>query len=81
MRLSIGAAQTGAAVNLLLAAVKVGAGVFGHTYALAADGVESLADVVSSLFVWGGISVDATPAADERLDLTHAALATQVPRI
>jgi cation diffusion facilitator family transporter len=62
---SIRAAQTGAGVNLVLAALKVAAGIFGHTYALIADGVESMADVVSSLIVWGGIAVGARPADDD----------------
>ena len=52
---AIRAAQAGAALNLVLAFVKIGAGIVGHTYALVADGVESLADVVSSLIVWGGV--------------------------
>ena len=62
---SIRAAQTGAGDNVLLAAVKVVAGVFGHSYALIADGVESLSDVVASLIVWGGIAVGARPADDD----------------
>jgi cation diffusion facilitator family transporter len=59
------AAQLGALANLVLAVVKISAGVLGHTYALVADGVESLADVVSSLVVWGGISVGARPADED----------------
>lgn len=55
------AAKLGAATNILLAAVKIGAGVAGHSYALVADGIESLADVASSLIVWGGIAVGARP--------------------
>ena len=65
VRLNIRAAQTGAGVNVLLAAVKVAAGVFGHSYALIADGVESLSDVVASLIVWGGIAVGARPADED----------------
>ncbi|MDB4916752.1 MAG: cation diffusion facilitator family transporter [Gemmatimonadetes bacterium] len=65
VRSSIRAAQTGAAANILLAAAKITAGIFGNTYALVADGVESLADVVSSLIVWGGIAVGARPADED----------------
>jgi cation diffusion facilitator family transporter len=38
-----------------LAVVKITAGVLGNAYALVADGVESLTDVVSSLVVLGGL--------------------------
>lgn len=44
----------GIALNAALAAAKFVGGIFGHTYALIADGAESLLDVVSSLVVWGG---------------------------
>lgn len=62
---SIRAAQVGVAANLVLAAMKIAAGVMGNAYALVADGVESLADVASSLIVWGGIAVGARPADDD----------------
>ena len=58
---SIRAAQAGVATNAVLALVKITAGVVGTTYALVADGVESLADVASSLIVWGGVAVGARP--------------------
>lgn len=58
---SIRAAQAGAVTNALLALAKITAGVVGTTYALVADGVESLADVASSLIVWGGVAVGARP--------------------
>jgi len=58
----IRAAQVGLAVNALLAGVKLAAGIFGHTYALVADAVESAADIVASLVVWGGLAVAARPA-------------------
>ena len=54
---SIRAAQAGVATNAVLALAKITAGVVGTTYALVADGVESLADVASSLIVWGGVAV------------------------
>ena len=51
----------GIALNGLLAAVKFAGGIWGHTYALIADGVESLLDVFSSLVVWVGFKVAAQP--------------------
>jgi cation diffusion facilitator family transporter len=51
----------GMALNLALAAVKFAGGVFGHTYALIADGAESLLDVFSSMLVWAGFRVAARP--------------------
>ena len=38
--------------NAVLAAIKLAAGLVGHTYALVADAVESAADVFASLLVW-----------------------------
>ncbi len=60
----IRAAQVGLLVNALLAAAKLAAGIVGNTYALVADAVESAADIVASLVVWGGIAV-AARLADE----------------
>ena len=69
-RAAIRAAQTGLVVNALLAAVKLAAGIFGHTYALVADAVESTADIVASLVVWGGLHIAAQPA-DENHPYGH----------
>src|SRR5262249_3194335 len=55
----------GIAVNASLAAVKIIAGTFGNSYALIADGIESTADIVTSLIVWGGLQVAARPADEE----------------
>jgi divalent metal cation (Fe/Co/Zn/Cd) transporter len=52
-------------VNAALAAVKLAAGILGHTYALVADAVESCADIVASLVVWGGLHIAARPADDD----------------
>lgn len=60
----IRSAQIGMIVNAALAIVKLAAGVFGNTYALVADAVESTADIFSSLVVWGGVRV-ATRDPDE----------------
>jgi cation diffusion facilitator family transporter len=48
-------------VSTLLAIVKIAAGWIGHSYALIADGIESLLDIVSSLVVWGGLRIAARP--------------------
>src|SRR5262245_11345501 len=55
------AAILGVVVNLSLAAVKVVTGVAGNSYALIADGIESTADTLTSLIVWGGLRVAAVP--------------------
>lgn len=51
----------GVAVNASLATVKIISGVFGNSYALIADGIESSADIVSSLVVWGGLRIATRP--------------------
>lgn len=51
----------GIGLNALLAVVKFSGGVFGHTYALIADGAESTLDIFSSLLVWAGFRVAARP--------------------
>jgi cation diffusion facilitator family transporter len=61
----IRAAQVGILANAALAAIKLVAGLLGHTYALVADAVESAGDVVGSLVVWGGLAVAARPADDD----------------
>lgn len=58
-------ALLGAALNVVLAAVKIAAGVIGHSYALIADGIESGLDVAGSLFIWGALKLAAkSPDAD-----------------
>ena len=52
----------GAAVSTVLAAVKIVAGILGHSYALVADGIESGGDVAGSLVVWTGLRLAAKPA-------------------
>ena len=54
----------GMGLNVLLAAVKLVAGIVGHSHALVADAVESFADVCSSLVVWRGLVVAAVPPDD-----------------
>ncbi|MCX7871843.1 MAG: cation diffusion facilitator family transporter [Verrucomicrobiae bacterium] len=62
---SLRATFFGILVNLVLAGGKMTAGVLGKSHALIADGVESLADIFSSLIVWRGIVVASTPADDD----------------
>lgn len=52
-------------VNLILAIIKLIAGVVGHAYALVADAVESTADIFSSLVVYGGLRIAAQPADED----------------
>ncbi len=43
--------------NISLAGIKLLVGFFGNSFALIADGIESLADVVSSAIVWTGLRI------------------------
>ena len=61
----IRAAQIGVGINAVLALIKIVAGIIGNSYALVADGIESLADIASSLIVWGGLSIAALPPDDD----------------
>jgi cation diffusion facilitator family transporter len=51
--------------GIVLAGVKLAAGIFGHSSALVADAVESLADSVGSIIVFQGLRMASRPA-DER---------------
>jgi len=57
-------ALVGMWINAMLCAVKIGTGVLGHSYALEADGFESLLDIISSLLTWAGLKYAARPADD-----------------
>ena len=52
----------GLSVNVALAGVKLLAGIFGRSYALIADAIESMADAVSSIIVWRGVVIAEKPA-------------------
>ena len=54
-------AAIGVIASALLAATKIAAGVVGNSFALVADGVESVLDIFSGLLVWGGLRVSALP--------------------
>lgn len=51
----------GIGLNAALALLKFAGGIFGHTYALIADGAESLLDILSSILVWAGFRVASRP--------------------
>lgn len=51
----------GILLNSILAIVKIAGGIWGNTYALIADGVESLLDIFSSTLVWAGLHWAARP--------------------
>ena len=55
----------GMAVNIVLAAAKLSAGILGNSYALIADAVESMADIFSSIVVWRAVVVAAAPADED----------------
>jgi cation diffusion facilitator family transporter len=55
----------GLAANGFLTATKFAAGILGHSHALVADAVESLADIFSSIIVWRGLVLAAEPADEE----------------
>jgi cation diffusion facilitator family transporter len=55
-------ALLGIVVNALLAAGKLTAGVFGQSFALVADAVESLVDIAGSVVVWSAMRYGSKPA-------------------
>src|SRR3954462_6019378 len=65
LKRSLRATFVGLAVNLTLAGTKLAAGIAGHSHALIADAVESLADLVSSVIVWRGLVVASEPADED----------------
>jgi len=62
---SLRATFLGLAVNVALTVAKFLAGILGHSQALIADAVESLADIFSSIIVWRGLVVAETPPDDD----------------
>ena len=43
--------------NLFLAIIKGLAGIFGNSFAMISDAIESLTDVISSIIVWIGLHI------------------------
>jgi cation diffusion facilitator family transporter len=62
---SLRATFIGLATNVLLSAIKLVAGLVGHSHALVADACESLTDIFSSIIVWRGVVVAAAPADED----------------
>jgi len=54
-------ALIGMLVNVVLAAAKISAGLFGNSYVLIADGIESALDIAGSVVIWGGLKIAARP--------------------
>src|SRR3954469_8894477 len=66
MQSGAGLALVGMVVNVVLAAIKVSAGLLGNSYVLIADGIESALDIAGSAVIWGGLKFAARPP-----DATH----------
>jgi len=62
---SVRATALGLSTNVTLAVAKLLAGLFGNSYALIADAVESMADTISSVIVWRGVVIAEKPADKE----------------
>src|SRR5213595_3312250 len=54
-------ALIGMLVNVGLTAAKISAGLFGNSYVLIADGIESTLDIAGSAVIWGGLKFAARP--------------------
>lgn len=54
-------ALLGMLANVVLAAAKISAGLFGNSYVLIADGIESALDIAGSVVIWGGLKFAARP--------------------
>jgi cation diffusion facilitator family transporter len=52
-------------INTLLAAAKIVGGIVGNSYVLVADGIESTADIFSSVVVWSGLRLAVKPADED----------------
>ena len=59
------AAAIGVIASAVLAMTKIAAGLLGNSYALIADGVESVLDIFSGLLVWGGLRVSVLPQSEQ----------------
>jgi cation diffusion facilitator family transporter len=57
-------------INATLALLKIAGGILGQSYVLVADGIESTADIFSSIVVWGGLRLAVRPA-DEKHPYGH----------
>lgn len=55
----------GIVANAVLAGLKLLAGIFGHSFALVADAVESMADIAGSAVIWGALKYGRRPPDEE----------------
>jgi cation diffusion facilitator family transporter len=55
----------GLLANVALGLVKLVAGIVGHSGALIADAIESLADIAGSVVIWSGLAIGAIPADED----------------
>ncbi len=60
--LSLRSVSVGLICNVFLAIIKTVVGIVGNSYALIADGIESIMDIISSVIVLGGIKIGSRPA-------------------
>src|SRR5512144_452931 len=58
-------ALAGLLINSGLTAIKLAAGLLGNSYALIADAIESLTDIVGSAVIWSGLRIAARPASQK----------------
>ena len=58
-------ALVGLGLNFALSIVKLLAGLLGHSYALVADAIESMTDLVGSFVIWSGLQIAAKPADED----------------
>jgi cation diffusion facilitator family transporter len=61
LKRSLRVTLVGLVVNAVLTGAKFTAGILGHSHALIADAVESLADIFSSIIVWRAVVVASEP--------------------
>jgi len=59
---SVRATMVGFTTNIALAIIKLLTGIFGRSYALIADAIESMADAASSIIVWRAVVIADKPA-------------------
>jgi cation diffusion facilitator family transporter len=58
-------ALAGLLATIGLATTKLVAGILGHSYALIADAIESMVDIVASVVIWGGLHIASKPADED----------------
>ena len=73
------AAWLGLIVNLLLGIVKLIGGIVGHSFALIADAVNSIGDVVTTVIVLFALHVAQRPADENIRTVTHEPRPSQPP--